>query len=64
MRENPLISSFALHKLPIHLYRIKPIKIPSSLSYVKVDRTTGKIDKSQNAKNTYFELFLDENIED
>ncbi|MDA9011476.1 penicillin-binding transpeptidase domain-containing protein, partial [Gammaproteobacteria bacterium] len=43
---------------------IKPIKIPSSLSYVKVDRTTGKIDKSQNAKNTYFELFLDENIED
>ena len=33
MRENPHISSFALHKLPIHLYRIKPIKIPFARFY-------------------------------
>ena len=33
MRENPLISSFALHKLPIHLYRIKRIKIPFARFY-------------------------------
>ena len=33
MRENPLISSFALHKLPIHLYRIKSIKIPFARFY-------------------------------
>ena len=33
MRENPLISSFALHKLPIHLYRIKLIKIPFARFY-------------------------------
>ena len=44
--------------------QIKPITIPSNLSYVKVNKTTGKVDKSQEAKNTYFELFLDENIKD
>ena len=44
--------------------QIKPITIPSNLSYVKVNKATGKVDKSQEAKNTYFELFLDENIKD
>jgi len=44
--------------------QIRPITIPSNLSYVKVNKATGKVDKSQKAKNTYFELFLDENIKD
>jgi penicillin-binding protein 1A len=44
--------------------QIKPKTIPSNLSYVKVNKATGKVDKSQEAKNTYFELFLDENIKD
>ena len=34
-------------------------KIPKGLSYVRVDRETGKpVDES--SKNSYFELFLDE----
>jgi membrane carboxypeptidase/penicillin-binding protein len=34
-------------------------KIPNGLSYVRVDRETGKpVDES--SKNSYFELFLDE----
>ena len=34
-------------------------KIPNGLSYVRVDRETGK-PVDENSKNSYFELFLDE----
>ena len=36
-------------------------KIPKGLSYVKVDRETGR-PVDENSKNSYFELFLDEEI--
>ena len=36
-------------------------KIPKGLSYVRVDRETGK-PVDENSKNSYFELFLDEEI--
>jgi penicillin-binding protein 1A len=42
---------------------IKEKNIPQGLSFVRVNKKTGKIDTLEN-DNTYFELFLDENIED
>ena len=46
----------ALDKLPEEDW-----KIPKGLSYVRVDRETGRpVDES--SKNSYFELFLDEEI--
>jgi penicillin-binding protein 1A len=42
---------------------IKEKNIPQGLSFVRVNKKTGKIDTLKN-DNTYFELFLDENIED
>ena len=42
---------------------IKEKNIPQGLSFVRVNKKTGKIDTLENY-NTYFELFLDENIED
>ena len=41
----------------------KEKNIPEGLSFVRVNKKTGKIDNLEN-DNTYFELFLDENIED
>jgi penicillin-binding protein 1A len=41
----------------------KEKNIPEGLSFVRVNKKTGKIDNLEN-ENTYFELFLDENIED
>jgi penicillin-binding protein 1A len=41
----------------------KEKNIPEGLSFVRVNKKTGKIDSLEN-DNTYFELFLDENIED
>ena len=43
--------------------QIKEKNIPQGLSFVRVNKKTGKIDTLDN-DNTYFELFLDENIED
>ena len=40
----------------------KPVRIPPGMTYIKVDKETGKINNSQDSKNSYFELFLDENI--
>jgi membrane carboxypeptidase/penicillin-binding protein len=40
----------------------KPVRIPPGMTYIKVDKETGEINKSQNLKNSYFELFLNENI--
>ena len=40
----------------------KPVRIPPGMTYIKVDKETGEINNSQNSKNSYFELFLDENI--
>jgi len=42
---------------------IKESKIPEGLSFVRVNKKTGKIDNSVNA-DIYFELFLNENIKD
>ena len=42
---------------------IKEKNIPQGLSFVRVNKKTCKIDTLEN-DNTYFELFLDENIED
>tara|TARA_B100001939_G_scaffold242441_1_gene209949 strand:+ start:2033 stop:4471 length:2439 start_codon:yes stop_codon:yes gene_type:complete len=36
-------------------------EIPENISFVRVNKNTGAID-SESSKNTYFELFLDENI--
>jgi len=41
---------------------IKPVTIPSGMTYAKVSKKTGKIDSTETSKNSYFELFLDENI--
>ena len=35
--------------------------IPENISFVRVNKNTGEID-SEAPENTYFELFLDENI--
>ena len=42
---------------------IKERNIPEGISFVKVNKETGKIDNSLDAQ-TYFELILDENLED
>ena len=36
-------------------------EIPENISIVRVNKNTGEIDK-ESLENTYFELFLDENI--
>ena len=36
-------------------------EIPENISFVRVNKNTGEIDK-ESLENTYFELFLDENI--
>ena len=48
--------SLALKDLPQ-----SKIKVPNGLSYVRVNKKTGEI-ANTNDKNTYFELFLNENI--
>lgn len=40
----------------------KEKNIPEGLSFARVNKKTGKIDNSENV-NTYFELILDENLE-
>ena len=40
----------------------KPVRIPPGMTYIKVDKETGEINNSQDSKNSYFELFLNENI--
>jgi penicillin-binding protein 1A len=47
----------------LNTLEIKEKNIPEGLSFIRVNKKTGKIDGLEN-KNTYFELFLDENIED
>jgi hypothetical protein len=47
----------------LNTLEIKEKNIPEGLSFIRVNKKTGKIDDLEN-KNTYFELFLDENIED
>lgn len=42
---------------------VKERNIPEGISFVKVNKETGKIDNSLDAQ-TYFELILDENLED
>ena len=42
---------------------VKERNIPEGVSFVKVNKKTGEIDNSLNAQ-TYFELILDENLED
>ena len=42
---------------------VKERNIPEGISFVKVNKKTGEIDNSLNAQ-TYFELILDENLED
>ena len=42
---------------------VKERNIPEGISFVKVNKETGKIDNSVDAQ-TYFELILDENLED
>ena len=42
---------------------VKEMNIPEGVSFVKVNKKTGEIDNSLNAQ-TYFELILDENLED
>ena len=49
--------SLALENLPE-----SEIKIPSGISYVKVNKSSGEI-ANPDDKNTYFELFLNENID-
>ena len=49
--------SLALKNLPT-----SEVKIPSGISYVKVNKSTGEI-ANPDDKNTYFELFLNENID-
>ena len=49
--------SLALKNLPT-----SEVKIPSGISYVKVNKLTGEI-ANPDDKNTYFELFLNENID-
>ena len=48
--------SLALKDLPQ-----SEVNIPSGISYVRVNKSTGEI-ANQEDKNTYFELFLNENI--
>ena len=48
----------ALEKLEV---KSKPI--PEGLSFVRINKSTGQIDNTEN-KDSYFELFLDENIKD
>jgi penicillin-binding protein 1A len=48
--------SLALENLPE-----SEVKIPSGISYVRVNKSTGEIANSGDI-NTYFELFLNENI--
>ena len=48
--------SLALENLPE-----SEVKIPSGISYVRVNKSTGEIANSDDI-NTYFELFLNENI--
>ena len=50
--------SLALNDLPE-----SKIKIPSGISYVRVNKSTGDIAEPDD-KSTYFELFLNENISD
>ena len=50
--------SNALEKLEV---KSKPI--PEGLSFVRVNKSTGQTDNTEN-KDSYFELFLDENIKD
>ena len=38
-------------------------KIPENISFVRINKNTGEIDNTVSDK-TYFELFLDENIND
>jgi penicillin-binding protein 1A len=40
----------------------KPVRIPPGMTYIKVDKKTGEINNSQDSKDSYFELFLNENI--
>jgi membrane carboxypeptidase/penicillin-binding protein len=42
---------------------VKQINIPKGISFVKVNKKTGEIDNSLDAQ-TYFELILDENLEE
>jgi hypothetical protein len=42
---------------------VKDKNIPEGISFVKVNKETGVIDNNQNA-STYFELILDENLEE
>ena len=41
---------------------IKEKNIPEGLSFARVNKKTGKIDNSEDI-DTYFELILDENLE-
>ena len=42
---------------------VREKNIPEGISFVKVDKKTGLIDNSLDSEN-YFELILDENLED
>ena len=42
---------------------VKERNIPEGISFIKVNKKTGEIDNSSD-KQTYFELILEENLED
>ena len=48
--------NFELKSLPV-----SKKKIPENISFVRVNKSTGRIDEDSN-DNIYFELFLEENI--
>ena len=48
---------------PLKNLEVKEKNIPEGISFVKVNKKTGVIDNSIDSQ-TYFELILDENLED
>ena len=60
--------SLELVRLSLNTYppKLKSLKvsnqaIPENISFVRVNKSTGEID-TESKENTYFELFLNENI--